>query len=397
MSGQAMPVGGPLTTRAMRALVAVAAVGLAVMIYRFFFGIGAIAAINDGYPWGLWIALDVVTGTALACGGYATALLVYVFNKGKYHPLVRSALLTSALGYTMAIVAVTVDIGRYWNLWHVPLFVWHWNLDSILLEVALCVAVYTMVVWIEMSPAFFERWKTSSNLRLRRLAQQGLPFVERNLIWFVALGLLLPTMHQSSLGGVLLLAGQRLHALWNTPLLPLLFLLSCLSMGYAAVILESTLSSRLFQRRFETAMLAGIGGVVIFVQLAFVVVRMLDIVMRGHLSTLFAFDLRSNLVLIEFALLLAPVVLLRNTSARMNKANLFRGALLLAAGGALYRIDSYLVAFQPGAHWSYFPSIGEMVSSMGLIAIETIAFVVIVKQFPILSGAAAARREEVAV
>jgi Ni/Fe-hydrogenase subunit HybB-like protein len=216
-------------------------------------------------------------------------------------------------------------------------------------------------------------------------------------VWFIALGLLLPTMHQSSLGGVLLLAGQRLHALWNTPLLPLLFLLSCLSMGYAAVILESTMASAVFKRPFESSILAGVGGIVIWVQLGFVALRLGDILLRGHLSTLFAFDLRSTLVLIEFALLLAPVVLLRSAAARQDKAVLFRGALLLAAGGAMYRIDSYLVAFQPGAQWSYFPSLGEMVSSLGLIAIETLAYIVIVKQFPILSGAPSARRQEVAV
>ena len=102
---------------------------------------------------GLWIAFDVVTGTALACGGYAVALLVYILNKGKYHPLVRPAMLTSALGYTLAGVGVGLDVGRWWNLWRVPLFFWHWNLNSVLLEVALCIMAYIVVLWLELAPA----------------------------------------------------------------------------------------------------------------------------------------------------------------------------------------------------------------------------------------------------
>jgi Ni/Fe-hydrogenase subunit HybB-like protein len=105
-----------------------------------------ITAMNDGYPWGLWIAFDVVTGTALACGGYAVALLVYVLNKGKYHPLVRPAVLTSALGYTLAGAGVGLDVGRWWSVWRVPLFFWRWNLNSVLLEVALCIMSYMFVL-----------------------------------------------------------------------------------------------------------------------------------------------------------------------------------------------------------------------------------------------------------
>jgi Ni/Fe-hydrogenase subunit HybB-like protein len=110
-------------------------------LWRVFAGIGAVSNLNDGYPWGLWIAFDVVTGTALGCGGYAVALLVYILNKGEYHPLVRPAVLTSLLGYGLAVLAVTIDLGRFWELWKVPVFFWRWS-HSPQLEVALCVATY---------------------------------------------------------------------------------------------------------------------------------------------------------------------------------------------------------------------------------------------------------------
>ena len=186
-------------------------------------GIGAVSGLSDGYPWGIWIALDVVVGTALGCGGYAIGLLVYVLNKGQYHPLVRPAILTSLLGYGLAILAVTVDLGRYWGLWKLPIFVWRWT-HSPQLEVALCVAAYNLVLLVELSPALFEKLQHSASQGLRSVASKGLRVVERGLPWILALGLLLPTMHQSSLGTMMLLPGPRMHPLWFTPWLPLLFL-----------------------------------------------------------------------------------------------------------------------------------------------------------------------------
>src|SRR6476469_5025391 len=150
---QAQPIGGPIMTGPFRALTALFAIAALLILVRLVTGLGWITAMNDGYPWGLWIAFDVVTGTALACGGYSVALLVYIRNKGAYHPLVRPAVLTSALGYSLA----ALGIGRWWNIWRVPVFFWHWNLNSVLLEVALCIMSYTAVLWIELSPVFLEK------------------------------------------------------------------------------------------------------------------------------------------------------------------------------------------------------------------------------------------------
>lgn len=208
------PVGGPLWTRPFRILVGVFAFCALFFVYRFAAGLGASTALNDGYPWGIWIAFDVVVGTALGCGGYAVALLVYILNRGTYHPLVRPALLTSALGYTMAAVAIHFDVGRPWLLLRVPIFPHHWNLDSALLEVALCVMTYIAVLWLEISPAFMEKWREGPPGFLRRTSEKAAPIVDKALPWLIALGLLLPTMHQSSLGTVMLLTGTKLHPLW---------------------------------------------------------------------------------------------------------------------------------------------------------------------------------------
>jgi Ni/Fe-hydrogenase subunit HybB-like protein len=386
MNAGAAPVGGRIFTQPFKALAGLAAIGFAVIAFRFFFGLGAATAMNDGYAWGLWIAYDVVTGTALACGGYSLALLVYIMNKGRYHPLVRSAILTSAMGYSIAGFSVMLDIGRWWGAWKVPLFFWRWNLNSVLLEVALCIMAYMVLLWIELSPAFLERGRTTSLPWLRHLSERALGILDRSLIWIVALGILLPTMHQSSLGSLMLIAGPRLHPLWHTPLLPLLFLISCLGMGYGAVIVESSVASRFFGRRAETKMLAGLAAIVMPILVMFAGVRFVDLAARGRLALLFAFDLRSVLALLEFALVIVAAAMLLRPADRHRAGTLFRSAMLLLAAGALYRFDTYLVAFQPGPQWSYFPSVGEMLVTVGLVAFEILVYVVLVKQFPILGG-----------
>jgi Ni/Fe-hydrogenase subunit HybB-like protein len=118
---KATPVGGSLMTPVTRILLMMFLIGAALTVWRFVVGLGPSTGLSDGYPWGLWIAFDVVTGTALACGGYAVALLVYIFNKGKYHPLVRPALLTSALGYTVAAIGIIIDVGRPWFICRIPI------------------------------------------------------------------------------------------------------------------------------------------------------------------------------------------------------------------------------------------------------------------------------------
>ena len=384
------PLGGEFFTPGVKLVAVLAGIGSLAILYRLAFGLGATTNLNDGYPWGLWIAFDVVTGTALACGGYAMALLVYILNKGEYHPLVRPALLTSAFGYTMAGLSVVLDVGRYWLLWKVPLYFWHWNLNSVLLEVALCIMAYTMVLWIELSPAFFERGLSSDRPWARRISQAGLPFMKRALVWVIALGLLLPTMHQSSLGSLMLLAGPRLHELWNTPLLPLLFLVSCVGMGYAAVVLEGSLASSILERRPDSGMLAGLGRAIIPVLVFYLVLRLGDLVWRGQIGALLAFDRYSVLSLIELALFAAAPLMLATERQRQDVGNLFRAAMVLVLGGALYRFDVYLVAFNPGAHWSYFPSVGEILVVLGLVSLEILGYIFIVKYFPILTGRAPA-------
>jgi Ni/Fe-hydrogenase subunit HybB-like protein len=386
MSERAEPIGGPIFTRPVRLLTAVFAIGAALILWRLVAGLGATTALSDGQPWGLWIAFDVVVGTALACGGYAVGLLVYVLNRGRYHPLIRPAILTSALGYTIAGTSVALDIGKPWIVWRVPLYFWSWNLNSALLEVALCIMSYMFVLWIELSPAFLEKIAAGPASGAQRFARKALPKVEKALMWIMGVGILLPTMHQSSLGTLLVLSGPKIHPLWQSPFLPLLFLVSCIAMGYAAVVFESTLATRFFGRRPETSMLAGLSGVMLPVLGAFIVLRIADLAYRGQLAAAFHFDRFALAFWVEIALMVLPLVLLAPASRRRDPGNLFRAAMAMMLAGAVYRFNVYLVAYRPFDNVHYFPSVPELMITIGLVSLEVIGYVAIVKLFPIFSG-----------
>lgn len=385
MSHPAKAIGGPILTPSTRWLLLLALLAGVIILYRFFTGLGPVTALNDGYPWGLWIAFDVVTGTALACGGYAVAILAYVFNQGRYHPLVRPALLTSLLGYGLAAVAIVVDVGRYWLLYKVVISPGDWNLSSVLLEVALCVMAYLVVLAIELSPAVLETLQEGRG-GLGRLARRVLPLLDRVLLLFIALGILLPTMHQSSLGGVLMVATSKLHPLWHTPWLPLLFLLSCIAMGYGAVIFEATASSRALGRPQETGILATLAVPISAILGAYLLLRFGDLAWRGRLGLTVTSGWLSLLFWAEVLLFLTPVLLLGRRKTRADPGALFGVGMMVMAAGVLYRFDGYIVAFNPGHGWHYFPAVPEILATLGLVAAEILLYIAIIKRFPILAA-----------
>jgi Ni/Fe-hydrogenase subunit HybB-like protein len=397
----AEPVGGPIIfNRFTKFLVMFLGLWVLILAYRFATGIGTVSGLTDGYPWGLWIAFDVVTGTALACGGYAIAILAYILNKGKYHPLVRPALLTSALGYSMAGLAIVIDVGRWWGIWRIPLGgfpdMGSYNWNSALLEVALCVMAYVGVLWIELGPAFLEKWKgTSKNSALVKFSEAGLKFYDKALIWIIALGVLLPTMHQSSLGTVMLLGGWKLHALWNTPWIPLLFLISCIGMGYAIVVWESAVSSTVFKRQREDEMLVSLSGAMVVVLGLFLLLRFADIVVSGKAVLMFTSGFLSLMFWIEIALFAIPIYMLMKVKTTKSFLTIFRASMLIMLAGALYRFDAYIVAYNPGENWSYFPTTLELLITLGVVAFEIFLYIVIVKRYPILSGTRATQVREI--
>jgi len=379
------PLGGPYITRTtVIAASMVALMGILVLI-RFCFGLGSVTNLNNGFPWGLWLAYDMVAGSAVGCGGYAVALLVYALNRGQYHPLMRAAVLASMFGYALGGVSVIFDMSRWWNAWHI---FWpaYFNLNSVLIEVALCVSIYTMVLMLEFAPPVVEKlvqWTGRRGGKLNTAATTLEKGLNKTLFVFIALGMTLPTMHQSSLGTMLIPVGPLLNPLWQTPVLPALFLLTALCIGYGVVMLEATLVSDRFSRPSEANLLALLSRYLIGAVIAFLAIRWSALIYQGKLHFLFTSGGLSFAFFAENALFLIAIMLLWSKQRRLAPRYQFIAAMCILSGGILYRLDAYLIAYGR-IGWHYFPSVPELMVTFGMIAVEVLGYVLIVKFFPVL-------------
>lgn len=352
----------------------VALVGLYYLGVRFVHGMGAVTNLNGGFPWGIWVVYDIVVGTALACGGYALAVTVYVFNKGQYHPLIRPALLASLLGYGLGGLGAIIDMGRWWQFYNLFL-PWQMNFNSVMLEVGLCVSAYIIVLMIEFAPTVMEKFGLH-DMRAK---------LEKVLFFVIALGVLLPTMHQSSLGTMLIAMGWKVHPLWQTlHLQPLLAVLTAFTMGFAIVVWEASLSSIGFRRTPETHLLSGLGKIIVGLISVHLLIRFGEVIYRGKLGLVFAGDLGSLMFIIETALFVYPLVVLLSPKGRENGRSLLWAAVSMLLAGSLYRFNAFLITMDPGQGYSYFPSFPEIMVTLGLVAIEIMVFLFVVKTFPVL-------------
>ncbi len=366
---------GKLVTKPFLVLAALALIGVILMFYRYAAGLGAVTNLSDGYPWGIWITYDVLVGTALGCGGYATAILVYAVNRWEYHPVVRSAVLTSVFGYTLAGLAIFLDIGRYWNGYRLFL-PWTVNFNSVLVEVALCVAAYVVVLWIELLPTILEGYPEKDKAVVTRQR------LERWLPVIAAVGILLPTMHQSSLGTLMVIAGYKLSPLWQSSLLPFFFLASAIAMGLAVTAFESILSSLVFKRPFETPMLAKLSLSMAWLLVLYLVIRFSDLLFRG--APVFTSGFQSFMFYLENLLFLMPILLLFSPRLRNDLRFLFLMAVFVLLAGSLYRFNAFLIGYSPGPGWTYFPAPAEIFITLGIVAIELMAYLYFIKRFPVL-------------
>ena len=372
------PLGGKILTKPFIFFGVLFTIALAFLAARFIFGLGAVTNLSDGYPWGMWIVIDVMIGTAFGCAGYAVALLVYVLNKGQYHPLVRSAVLAGLFGYMLGGMAVMIDLGRYWQFYTLmwPGFI---NANSVMLEVAWCVMAYIGVLFVEFAPTVLERFGLKN-------VQQKLSKV---LFLVIAVGILLPTMHQSSLGTMAVVAGNQISPLWQTMLLPPLFLISALLMGYAIVPFESLLASLGLSRPLETDLLGKLTKVMLVVTGLYLLLRFGDLIWRGALGLAFVGDLDSYMFWFENLLFVIPILLLAKPANRNSPRLIFLSAVSLLLAGSVYRINTYLVGYHPvaGGTWHYFPSVGEIMVTVGIFSLEVMLYLLVVKTLPVFHRA----------
>ncbi|MDR2883966.1 MAG: Ni/Fe-hydrogenase cytochrome b subunit [Deferribacteraceae bacterium] len=377
----------PILTKTFLITLIVVLIGVALIGYRYVSGIGVVSNLSDGYPWGIWLGYDVAVGTAFACGGYILAITVYIMNNFKYHPLIRSAVLASMFGYALAGLSVMVDIGRYWNSYNffVP---GRWQPNSVMFEVALCVMAYTVILIIEFLPAVFEGLADKGHA----WAKSAYKSLDKVLIFIIALGVLLPTMHQSSLGSMLIISGYKLHPLWQTMFLPMLFLGNAILMGFAIVGFEVTLATVGFKRPFEKE-LVSLSKVIPFIAVGWVVIRFISITTSGAWGEAFTPSWLTLVFWLEIILVLIPAFIIQFSSWSGSMRGIFVSCFMLMFGGGMYRLSVYITAFDPGSGYNtYFPSVSELFITLSMIAIEILGYITLVKIFPVLANPAAHKK-----
>ena len=364
--------------------------GLTAVIARFIGGIGYVSNLSTARPWGLWVGVDVASGVALAAGGFTTATLAHIFGKHFYEPVTKPALLTAVLGYTFVVFGLIIDIGRSWAIWKPML---NWNPNSVLFEVAMCVMFYLTVLYIELLPIVAKHYKDKVNLPFfNNLIKSFLQFADKFLdktIWiFVILGTVLSCMHQSSLGSLMLIAPTKIHPLWYTPFLPLLFLLSAFSIGYPMVVFETTIATTSFNLDSEMKILTPLTRITCFLLGTYMTLKIWDIFYRGAYKYLLDGTFQTNSFLVEMILgVIVPFFLLTSNKIRKSRRALFITSAMIVFGVLLNRINVFIVAYTPPVtKSSYFPAIGEIFVTCGLIATLMFVYRILVTYLPILNS-----------
>jgi Ni/Fe-hydrogenase subunit HybB-like protein len=351
-----------------------AIVGLAasVGITRFVFGLGATTNLNDATPWGLWIGFDVLGGVALAAGGFVITAIVYIMKREEFRPLVKPAVLTAFLGYIAVIVGLLFDLGLPWNIWHMIIF---WNPHSPLFEVGWCVMLYTAVLLLEFSPVPLE--KASRYAKIRN-------FLMKFRFPLVLLGIMLSTLHQSSLGSLFLIMPFKLYPLWYSNILPILFFISAIGLGLAMITVESLLSGYLYKRELETDLLSRILKAAFWVLGTYLVVRIADIVITGKAPLIFSGSWESLLFMLEISIaVIIPMVLFGIPRIRRNPTGQWTGASLVVLGMVFYRINVGGLTMLRATGDIYIPSWMEIIVSAGVVSMATLVFLFSIEKFKV--------------
>jgi len=355
-------------------------VGLIITVIRFTQGLRATTNLSDYNPWGIWIGFDLLVGVALAAGGYVTSAACYIFGLKRFHSAVRPAILTGFLGYALVVLALHYDVGRPWRLPY-P-FIVQQGTTSLLFEVAACVALYLTVLFIEFTPAALE-W-----LGLKRARS----IVVKLTLVLTIFGVVLSTLHQSSLGALFLIVPSKLHPLWYSPYLALYFFVSSIVAGLSMVIFEGSLAHKHFHDKMDAEHLREADGVALgfakaasWVLAGYFIIKVIGIAQTnawGYLGT--GYGLWFLVEMLGFVLL--PCYFYAIGAREKNLKIIRRTAVWTVLGIVVNRFNVGLIAFNyhlPSSE-RYFPHWMEIGISVFVITIGILAYKFIVTHMPIL-------------
>lgn len=349
--------------------------GIVAAVMRYSLGLGRTTHLSDAVPWGVWIGFDLLCGVGLAAGGFTLAAIVHIFHIRRFEPIVRPSILTAYLGYLLVIVALLVDLGRPWAIWHAIVM---WNPNSVMFEVAWCVMLYTTVLTLEFLPVVFERLGWG---RPRRILQGMMTPI-------IILGILLSTLHQSSLGSMYLIVPEKLYPLWYSPYLPAFFYVSAIGVGLAMTIFESFLSSRAFRRGLELHLLKDIGRICVVFLALYGTMKFLDVAYRGLWPLLVAPRMETWFWWAEIGLgILLPLALLALPRVRESRNGLFAGAMLVILGFVMNRLNVSITGLEAYSGQAYFPSWIEIAITVSVVTAGFVIFALAARYLPVFEHA----------
>ena len=362
----------------------IAAVAIAVILVRFVAGLGATTNLNDQWPWGLWISFDVLLGVALAGGGYGTALIIYVLRQDKFYPIARSAMLTSLLGYIVVVLGLLIEVGQWFNFWRPYV---SWGHASVLFEVFWCISCYTLIQVLEFSEVATEKVFKGAHKYLKI----AMPVL-------LIIGITLPTLHQSSLGQLFYLMVGKVNPLWWSAFLPLFFLLSSFFVGAGMIIIESSLAGKALHHKVDISVLRGLARISGGAMIVYLIVKIVDVALRGTFANVFAFDVPSIMFLCELGFgVIIPIIIAFSSLSSTRKGLMWFG-ILNVGGVILNRFDVVFAGMgkylnQYGGY--YFPAWTEIIVSLGLVSLACLAYLFIAENFNIIGHQASEPVEDV--
>ncbi len=337
-------------------------------------GLAGATNLTDQFPWGVWIGFDILCGVGLAAGGFTLAAIVHIFNLEEYKPVVRPAILTAFLGYLLVVVALIFDLGRPWRIWH-PLIMW--NPRSVMFEVGWCVTLYTAVLFLEFFPLVLERFKLT----------KAKAVMKNVMVPIIIVGIVLSTLHQSSLGSLYLIMKGKLHPLWYSPLLPLMFYISAIAVGLAMTIFESWHSSKAFGRQLEWHLIQKLSRMLAVVLSLYVAMRLFDLSQRHVWYLVEQPGWESRLFILEMILTIVPMLLLYREKTRQNPTGLYVTVVMFLLGFVTNRLNISITGMERSSGVNYIPKWTELAVTFAIVAGGFAIFRLAAKNLPVFEAA----------
>jgi len=366
--------------------------GAILIVYRLAKGLGwPVTNLSQDFPWGIWIGFDVMTGVAFAGGAYVLTFVVYVLGAKKYHPIIRATVLNGFLAYVFYTGAIFLDCGRWWNIVN-PMIGNEFGVNSVLFLVAWHFLLYTLAELVEFSPAIAEwlGWK-----KIRKI-------LASLTLGAVIFGITLSTLHQSGLGALVMMAKWKIHPLWYTEFIPVLFFISSIFAGLSMVIFEGTISHRVFSQQIDEEhhrtyddILVGLGKICAVAMVGYFFLKVLVFIHGKHWS-LINTPMGYWYLLELIGLVLIPCLIFVQGVKDRNLLSIRVAAILTMAGIIINRLNYVFIAYKWYIPMSerYFPTWIEIVITLAIVFAEIWVFRWIVNRMPVLKESPEWAREE---